>query len=70
MYTNAASLKSPTGDDLEIVGLDYIILNGYADAVKWLERAVEIEPKNREAGIIWGVLTTRKCVCRMPGRHF
>jgi tetratricopeptide (TPR) repeat protein len=49
MYTQAAALKRPTGDDLKIVGLDYIMLNDHAEAVKWLERAVELEPKNKEA---------------------
>ena len=49
MYTKGAALKRPAGDDLKIVGLDYVMLNDYADAVKWLERAVELEPKNKEA---------------------
>jgi tetratricopeptide (TPR) repeat protein len=49
MYTKGAALRRPTGDDLKIVGLDYVMLNDYADAVKWLERAVELEPKNKEA---------------------
>ena len=49
MYTKGAALRRPAGDDLKIVGLDYVMLNDYADAVKWLERAVELEPKNKEA---------------------
>ena len=49
IYTRAAALKTPTGDDLKIVGLDYVLLNEYADAIKWLEKSVELDPKNKEA---------------------
>ncbi len=49
IYTKAAMLKTPTGEDLKIVGLDYVILNDYANAIKWLEKAVELDPKNKDA---------------------
>jgi len=49
IYTRAAALKTPTGDDLKIVGLNYVLLDDYADAIKWLEKAVELEPKNKDA---------------------
>jgi Tfp pilus assembly protein PilF len=49
IYTRAATLKTPTGDDLKIVGLDYVLLNDYADAIKWLEKAVELDPKNKDS---------------------
>jgi tetratricopeptide (TPR) repeat protein len=49
IYTRAAALKTPTGEDLKIVGLDYVLLNDYADAIKWLEKAVELDPKNKDA---------------------
>ncbi len=49
IYTRAAALKTPTADDLKIVGLDYVLLNDYADAIKWLEKAVELDPKNKDA---------------------
>jgi len=63
MYTKGAAVKRPTGDDLKIVGLDYIILKDYADAVKWLERAVELEPKNKEAWYYLGrAYYTQMCV--------
>jgi tetratricopeptide (TPR) repeat protein len=47
-YTRAAALAPPTGDDLKIIGLNYVLLNDYPDAVRWLERAVEVDPKNRD----------------------
>jgi len=49
VFTKAAALKTPTGDDLKIVGLDYVLLNNYADAIKWLEKAVQFDPGNKEA---------------------
>jgi tetratricopeptide (TPR) repeat protein len=48
-YTKAARIRPPTGDDLKIVGLDYVLLNDYADAIKWLEKSVQLEAKNKEA---------------------
>jgi tetratricopeptide (TPR) repeat protein len=49
LYTEAARLRAPTGDDLKIVGLDYVLLNDYADAVRWLEKSVELDATNAEA---------------------
>jgi Tfp pilus assembly protein PilF len=49
IYTRAAALKIPTGDDLKIVGLDYVLLSDYANAIKWLEKAVQFDPKNKDA---------------------
>jgi tetratricopeptide (TPR) repeat protein len=48
-YTRAAAHTRPTGDDLKIVGLNYVLLNDYADAIRWLEKSVEFEPKNIDA---------------------
>lgn len=49
MYTKAAAHTTPTADDLKIVGLDYILLNDYADAIHWFEKAVELDAKNKDA---------------------
>ena len=48
-YTEAAARRTPLGDDLKIVGLNYVLLNDYGDAIKWLEKAVEIDPRNKDA---------------------
>ena len=48
-YTRAAKITPPTGDDLKIVALDYELLNDNAAAIRWLERAVAMEPANKEA---------------------
>ena len=49
IYTQAAAITPPTSDDLKIVGLDYVLLNDYADAIKWLEKAVAFDSKNKDA---------------------
>ena len=48
-YTQAAALTPPAGDDLKIVALDYVLLDDYADATNWLEKAVGRDPKNEDA---------------------
>jgi tetratricopeptide (TPR) repeat protein len=48
-YTQAAALSPPTGDDLKIVGLDYVLLDDYADAIKWLEKAVERDARSADS---------------------
>lgn len=48
-YTRAAKITPPTGDDLKIVALDYELLNDNAEAIRWLEKAVAMEPANKEA---------------------
>jgi len=49
IYTQAAVITRPTADDLKIVGLDYVLLDDYADAIKWLETAVALDSKNKDA---------------------
>jgi superkiller protein 3 len=53
-YTKAAALKPPLGDDLKIVGLNYVLLEDYVSAIHWLEKAVEIDAKNPEAWYFLG----------------
>ncbi len=48
-YTEAAAITLPTADDLKIVGLNYVLLDDYADAMKWLEKAVALDGTNRDA---------------------
>ncbi len=48
--TKAAALRTPTGDQLRIVGLDYVLLGDTADALKWLKRAAALSPADAE---IW-----------------
>lgn len=49
IYTRAAALIRPSADDLKIVGLDYVLLDDYPDAIKWLEKAVQFDPNNADA---------------------
>ncbi len=48
-YTAAAQLQRPAPSDFKIVGLDYVLLNDYPSAIKWLERAVAEGPGDAEA---------------------
>ena len=54
IYTKAAARQPPSGDDLKIVGLDYVLLEDYASAIHWLEKAAELDPKNHEAWYFLG----------------
>ena len=47
--TQAAAITHPTSDDLKVVGLDYVLLNDYADASQWLEKAVVLDGTNKDA---------------------
>lgn len=46
IYTQAARYRIPTADELRSVALDYVLLNDYEDAIRWLERALKMEPNN------------------------
>jgi tetratricopeptide (TPR) repeat protein len=48
-YTRAAQLSKPKSDDLEIVALDYVLLNDYPDAIRWMRQAVVFDPLNEPA---------------------
>ncbi len=48
-FTRAARIEPPSSDDLLQVSRAYVLLNGYPDAQKWLERAVALNPANEEA---------------------
>src|ERR1700691_1107560 len=46
LFTAAARLKSPSSDDLKIAALDYVLLNDYDDAARYLEEALRMNPAN------------------------
>ncbi len=47
--TRAATIREPVADDLKIVALDYALLADYADSAKYLEQAIALDPRNKEA---------------------
>jgi tetratricopeptide (TPR) repeat protein len=49
IFTEAARLKSPTADDLKVVALDYVLLDDYDDAGRYLEESLVLDPGNIEA---------------------
>ena len=48
-YTRAAQLSRPKSNDLKIVATDYVLLNDYPDAIKWMRQAIDFDPKNESA---------------------
>ena len=49
IYSAASALQRPQPDDFKIVGLDYVLLNDYPEAMKWLEKSVRENPADAEA---------------------
>ena len=49
MFTQAAAIAPPRAEDLRLVALDYVLLDDYADALRWVTRATAMDPKNAEA---------------------
>jgi tetratricopeptide (TPR) repeat protein len=49
IYTKAAQLSTPKSDDLKVVATDYVLLNDYQDAIKWMRQAIDFDPKNEPA---------------------
>jgi tetratricopeptide (TPR) repeat protein len=47
-YTRAAQLQKPNTEQLRSVALDYVMLDDYDDAERWLRVALAMEPSNTE----------------------
>jgi tetratricopeptide (TPR) repeat protein len=47
-YTEGAKYRTPSYLDLKVVALDYILLEDYADADKWLSHSLEWNPQDAE----------------------
>ena len=48
-YTEGAKYRAPSYLDLKVVALDYILLEDYPDADKWLSRSLEWNPQDAES---------------------
>lgn len=49
IYNRAAQLSVPKSDDLKTAALDYVLLNDYKDAIRWMKQAVQFNPANEQA---------------------
>lgn len=49
IYTRAARLSLPQSDDLKTVALDYVLLNDYPDAIRWMKQSIQFNPRNEQA---------------------
>jgi tetratricopeptide (TPR) repeat protein len=47
-YTEGAKYQAPSAFDLKVVALDYVLLKDYADADKWLTKALRKNPSDSE----------------------
>ena len=48
-FTRAAQLSRPTAVDLRIVAMDYVLLNDYPDADKWITASLRENPRDGES---------------------
>ena len=48
-FTRGAKLEYPSAEDFRYVALDYALLNDYADADRWMTKAVELNGKQSES---------------------
>jgi tetratricopeptide (TPR) repeat protein len=48
-YTAGARYKSPSAADLKIVAFDYVLIDDYADAEKWLIESTQRDPANADS---------------------
>jgi tetratricopeptide (TPR) repeat protein len=53
-YTEGAKYRNPSSLDLKIVALDYVLLESFEDADKWLSRSLAWNPKDPEAWYYMG----------------
>ena len=48
-YTEGAKYHDPDAKDLKVVALDYVLLNDYPNAEKWLTKSIAWDPSDAEA---------------------
>lgn len=49
LFARAAKLKPPQASDLKIAALDYVLLNDYEDAARYLTESLQMDPNDLEA---------------------
>ena len=47
-YTQGAKFRDPSANDLQIIALNYVLLEQYADADHWFTRSLEFNPNNSQ----------------------
>jgi Flp pilus assembly protein TadD len=47
-YTRAAAMQTPSAEQLRYVGQDYVLLDDYSDADKWISRSIEMNKSDPE----------------------
>ena len=54
VYTRAARMTPPTASDFRSVALDYVLLNDYTDADKWIAESARHDPQQGETWYVMG----------------
>ncbi len=54
VYTRAAQLRTPSAEDLKNVALDYVLLNDYGSADKWMSQSLKWNDRNAESWYVLG----------------
>jgi tetratricopeptide (TPR) repeat protein len=49
LLSQAAKTKAPEATDLKIAALDYVLLNDYTNAARYLEQSLQMNPRDTEA---------------------
>ena len=49
IFNKAATIAKPSGEDLRIAALDYVLLGDYRSSQQWLGRSLELDSNNGEA---------------------
>jgi tetratricopeptide (TPR) repeat protein len=77
-YTQGAKFRNPSANDLQIVALNYVLLEQYADADHWFTRSLELNPNNPQGWYYLGrtkysenrfeeaIIAFRQCLNRDP----
>lgn len=53
-YTHAAQLHTPSAEDLKNVALDYVLLNDYTSADKWMSQSLKWNDKDADSWYVLG----------------
>lgn len=54
LYTRAAAARRPAAQDFHFIALDYVLLQDYTDADKWITQAVREDPNDGEIAYAMG----------------
>ncbi len=63
VYTRAAQLRTPSAEDLKNVALDYVLLNDYGSADKWMSQSLKWNDRTLSLGTCLDASATVLVIC-------